>query len=372
MNEITHSQENAQHSRPTQIPTRLELPAVVQEEFGISVSQWKTLCESLFPSAKSVDSVVLAMSYCRSRNLDVMKKPVHIVPVWNSQVGRMVETVWPSLNLYRTEAARTGHYAGIDTAEFGDTVTVPLTGTVGKSNQPVTKEFSYPEWCQVTVYRMVKGQRCPFRSPRVYWREYYATNKRGSDLPNEQWARRPSYMLEKVAESLALRRAFPEECSDPTADEMEAAANPHVIEPDSSALDRLKEAREADQTDAQAQQADNPDDAPEYTQGDIEDAEIIPDDEDDWRAEVEAERQKARELEEQKAREQSAPQDTPADNAGDPDPRTNFNPLSKDCIAGAEAFQKGENIGSCPHDDLETGAARDWISGFKAAQRAAA
>jgi hypothetical protein len=59
------------------------------------------------------------------RGLDPFKRPVHIVPVWNSSLGREVETVWPSINELETTAARTGAWAGIDPPDFGPLQTEP-------------------------------------------------------------------------------------------------------------------------------------------------------------------------------------------------------------------------------------------------------
>src|SRR5690606_12622943 len=91
----------------------------VEERFGIERSQWRALVESVWPSAKTVEGVILALSYCRARRLDPFKRPVHIVPIWNSQLGKEVETVWPGIGELRTTACRTGSYAGCEPATFG-------------------------------------------------------------------------------------------------------------------------------------------------------------------------------------------------------------------------------------------------------------
>jgi hypothetical protein len=126
----------------------------------------------------------------------------------------MVETVWPGIGELRTTAFRTGQYAGRDEARYGETI----TRKVGSA------EVEFPEWCQVTVYRLLGGQRLPFPGPRVYWLESYAV-KGGKDKdqsPNEMWRRRPFGQLDKCAEAAALRAAFPEEVGNEyAAEEME-------------------------------------------------------------------------------------------------------------------------------------------------------
>ena len=174
---------------------------------------------SLYPGA-SDDSVEMVLAYCRAGGLDPMTKPVHIVPMWvpeKKEGGRVVrpggmrDVVMPGIELYRTKAHRTGEYAGQDEAEFGPVV----DGVLGSAR------VSYPEWCRVTVYRLTGGQRVPY-SAKVYWLESYATAGRDTDAPNAMWKKRPFGQLEKCAEALALRKAFPEAVgAQPTAEEME-------------------------------------------------------------------------------------------------------------------------------------------------------
>lgn len=203
-------------------PARLPYHDTIQERFGVDKGQWKVLVEAIYPAAKSIDAVVMALTYCKSRDLDPFKRPVHIVPMWDSARGAMVETVWPGISELRTTASRTKGYAGIDGAEFGPKMTMDFTGRVkrdgGWKDETVTVEF--PEWCRITVYRVVNGTVCKFVGPKVAWLETYATQGK-SDLPNAMWESRPEGQLEKCAEAAALRRAFPEEIgSDLTAEEM--------------------------------------------------------------------------------------------------------------------------------------------------------
>lgn len=192
----------------------------VEQRFGVNRSEWRALVESVWPSAKTLEGVILALSYCTARKLDPFKRPVHIVPIWNSQLGKEVETVWPGIGELRTTASRTGFYAGCDAAEFGPMLTETFKGMIGRrgNQREVAKEVTFPEWCQITVYRMVQGQRVAFPGPRVYWLETYATVGQ-SDVPNDMWENRSIGQLEKCAEAAALRRAFPEEIGEYIAEE---------------------------------------------------------------------------------------------------------------------------------------------------------
>jgi phage recombination protein Bet len=203
-------------------PPRLPYHPAVEEQFGVDKGQWKVLVEAIFPAAKSVDAIVMALTYCKSRSLDPFKRPVHIVPMWDSARGAMVETVWPGISELRTTASRTKGYAGCDEAQFGDRVTMTFSGRIKEKGdwKDAKVDVEFPEWCRITVYRVVDGQRCKFVGPKVSWLETYATQG-ASELPNKMWQERPEGQLEKCAEAAALRRAFPEEIGNElTAEEM--------------------------------------------------------------------------------------------------------------------------------------------------------
>lgn len=243
------SEQTAVQNRADQVPQiappRLPYHPTIQERFGIDRASWKAMVEAIFPNAQSVDSVILALSYCRARKLDPFKRNVHIVPIWNRDLKRMVDTIWPGIGELRTTAFRTGEYAGRDAAVFGP----DLTQKVG------SMEVTFPEWAQVTVYRMVKGNRVAFAGPRVYWLETYATRSRDDDSPNEMWANRTRGQIEKCAEAAALRAGFPEEVgSDHIADEVqhpmkqvESTSTPPAPKGTAALLDKLAPATQTPQ-----------------------------------------------------------------------------------------------------------------------------
>lgn len=217
----------------TQIqPSRLPIAPAIAKEFEVQPAEWRVLVEQIFPNAKSVEAVTMAMAYCRQRKLDIFKKPVHIVPMWSTALGRMVETVWPGVAEIRTTAARTNEYAGIDEVEFGPMVERKFTGRNKTRNgdwEDVEKTVTFPEWASVVVYRIVKGTKCAFHA-KVFWEETYATIGK-SDIPNEMWSKRSRGQLDKCVEVAALRKAFPEELgSTYAAEEMEG----RVIEADAN------------------------------------------------------------------------------------------------------------------------------------------
>ncbi len=177
------------------------------------------LTDSIFPGARTPEGVLLAVRYCQARGLDVMKRPVHVVPMWSKALNREVETVWPGIAEVQTTAARTGCWAGLDSPKFGPEVTKTFRGSVKRDGRWEEAEvtLTYPQWAEVTVYRLVNGLRCPF-SETVFWEETYARAGHG-ELPNEMWQKRPRGQLLKCAKAASLRAAFPEEAGY-TAEEM--------------------------------------------------------------------------------------------------------------------------------------------------------
>lgn len=203
------------------IQSRLPMPSGLTD---LDAGKWRVLCESVFPSAQSAEAIVMAIDYCKARKLDPFKRPVNIVPMWNSSLQRNVETVWPGINEVQVTASRTGKYAGMDEPKWGADIQRQFKGTRKFKEGNTWKEevidmnLSFPEWCSVTVYRIVEGQRCAFTEP-VYWLEAYAHAGK-TDCPNGMWAKRPRGQILKVAKAFSLRAAFPEE-GEYTAEEME-------------------------------------------------------------------------------------------------------------------------------------------------------
>lgn len=199
------------------------------------------LKSSLYTGAKD-DSIQMVIEYCKACKLDPMQKPVHIVPMWDKNTKSMKDTIMPGIGLYRIQAARSNKYAGVSEPEYGDTVNTTLGGV----------SISYPEWCKVTVKKLVGNNIVEFTA-KEYWLENYATARKDSTAPNAMWLKRPFGQLAKCAEAQALRKAFPEIITQqPTAEEMEgksfAENTKTVVENNTSqnALERYVEDEESE------------------------------------------------------------------------------------------------------------------------------
>lgn len=189
-------------------PASATMPAGAKAR-GIMPEQWHVLSTVLFKDA-APEMILTLVDYCKARKLDPLKKPFHIVKVWDTNASRMVDTIWPGIGELRTTAMRTGDYAGKSECVYGP----------DKTKRWGNVEVTFPEWAQCSVFRMVGGQRVEFAGERVYWLETYAGKKSGE--PNAMWQKRPRGQLGKCAEAEALRAAFPEEIGQQyTAEEME-------------------------------------------------------------------------------------------------------------------------------------------------------
>lgn len=185
------------------------LPALQMNETELM----QVLQNSLYPGAQET-SIKMVINYCKAAGLDPMQKPVHLVPMYVKSKdggGGMRDVVMPGIGLYRTQAARSGSYAGMTEPEFGEDVTETIGGV----------SITYPKWCKTTIKRqMPNGAIVEFTS-KEFWKENYATAGKDSFAPNAMWKKRPYAQIAKCAEAQALRKAFPEIGAAPTAEEME-------------------------------------------------------------------------------------------------------------------------------------------------------
>jgi len=192
-----------------------------------------TLRNSVFPGATD-DSIAMAVSYCQARKLDVLKKPVHIVPmsVKNQMNGQYEwrDVIMPGIAELRTTASRAKSYAGQDAPIFGEVKQFNIGGV----------KVSVPESCTMTVYKIIGGERVPF-SHTEFFEEACATKKDGG--LNAMWKKRPRGQLSKCAEAGALRKAFPEDLGGEISyDEViEGHGNDSVVEAINPITDETKE-----------------------------------------------------------------------------------------------------------------------------------
>jgi len=195
---------------------------VTQERNALALPEeelLRVLSSSLYPGANP-DSIRMVLGYCRATRLDPMQKPVHIVPMWDAKQKTMRDVTMPGIGLYRIQAARTGEHVGTDEPVFGPLIDLKFGDNV----------VQVPEWCRVTVYRLIGGQPRAFTATE-FWMENYATASKDTIAPNTMWKKRARGQIAKCAEAQALRKGFPEVGSQPTAEEMEGKSLEGYAEP---------------------------------------------------------------------------------------------------------------------------------------------
>ena len=169
----------------------------------------RTIC-----AGSTDDELSMFVQTAQRLHLDPFARQVFAVKRWDSRERREVMAIQVSIDGFRLVAERTGKYAG----QLG-----PFWSADGKEWVEVWLSKDPPAAAKVAVLRS------DFKEPMwsvATWEQYKQTKKEGGLM--SMWAKFGPLMLAKCAESLALRRAFPNELSGVYSQEEMAQASPDV------------------------------------------------------------------------------------------------------------------------------------------------
>lgn len=172
------------------------------------------LRKTIAPGANT-DQLALFVQVCGQLGLNPFARQIYAV------VRKDKMTIQTSIDGYRLLAQRSGEYAGQDGPLWYDAETKEWSDVWIKSTPPAAakvgvmrKGFTKP------IYAVARFDSYAVRK----WNQ--ATQKMDGEL-TDMWGKMPEVMISKVAEALALRRAFPAELSGIyTKEEMEQADVP--------------------------------------------------------------------------------------------------------------------------------------------------
>lgn len=179
----------------------------------------------------------LFLAICKRTGLDPFARQAHFVKRWDSRERREVGQAQIGIDGLRLIADRTGRY-------------VP-----GREPRIEVDSQGRPICATAYVKKLVGGEWHEIAST-AYYAEFVQVDRNGA--PTALWAKMPRVMLAKVAESQALRKAFPAELSGIySPEEMDQADNPVPSLPAAPSVSAVVDApqREPEPSDAAGRRA---------------------------------------------------------------------------------------------------------------------
>jgi len=155
----------------------------------------------IIPPQAGPAQVSYFFNVCQRVGADPFNGEASLVPYWSGGQEKFATII--QKGFYFRKAAETAEFAGLEDVRFD----VKPDGSY--KTMADYKRGEYPTTCTATVYRVVKGVRCPFTFT-VRFDEYARTKKTqdGRVILAALWKAKPFHMVAKVAQVHALRAGF--------------------------------------------------------------------------------------------------------------------------------------------------------------------
>lgn len=150
----------------------------------------------IIPDKTPLEQVAIFKVICNEKGLSPYSKQIYLIERNDKNKGKVYSTQ-TGIDGFRALAERTGKYAGSSDPIFDDGLT---------QYQCIAKKMLNPLTATITVKKIVGGFVCDFTATAT-WEAYKPA------FNDFMWKKMPYLMLSKCAESLALRKAFPDALS---------------------------------------------------------------------------------------------------------------------------------------------------------------
>lgn len=168
----------------------LTIAEATAKEIGMSRSKLE-LIKDVYAKGATDQELAMFIGTAARLGLSIEARQIFLVKRYDKSLGHEVATPQVSIDGQRLVADRTDKYVP------GPQPTYEYKGDRLNSATSYVKKLVAGEWHTIAA--------------TAYWDEYVQTKKDGH--PNNMWSKYPHVMLAKCAESLALRKAFPNELS---------------------------------------------------------------------------------------------------------------------------------------------------------------